>query len=51
MEEFLKKHGCEASFEDLKAFFEEKREDELDMEELKNVAGGENKATILIFQY
>ena len=40
VEEFLKKNGCDATFEDLKKFFEEKSKDELGEEELEAVAGG-----------
>ena len=40
VEEFVKKHGCDATFEDVKAFLEEKNEDELGEEELEAVAGG-----------
>ena len=42
VEEFLKNHGCDASFEELKAFFKEKSEEELSEEELVAVAGGKS---------
>ena len=42
VEEFVKKHGCDATFEDVKAFLEEKSEGELEEEELEAVAGGKN---------
>ena len=40
--DFLKAHGCEATEDDLKAFFEEKTKDDqpLSEDELENVAGG-----------
>ena len=38
--EFLKKHGCDATIEEVKAFFEEKLEGELDEDDLEAVAGG-----------
>lgn len=39
---FAKKHGCDATFEDIKAFFSEEpdKEGELSEDELENVAGG-----------
>ena len=40
VEEFLKKYGCDATFEDVKAFLEGKNEEELDEDELEAVAGG-----------
>ena len=40
LEEFLKRNGCDATYEDLKAFFAEKSEGELDEEEVEAVAGG-----------
>lgn len=42
VEEFLKKHECDASFEELQKFFKEKSEDELSEEELTAVAGGKD---------
>ena len=40
VEEFVKKHGCDATFADVKAFFEEKNNDELSEDEVEAVAGG-----------
>ena len=40
VEEFLKKHGCDATFEELQLFFEGKAEEELSEEEMEAVAGG-----------
>ena len=44
MEEFLKKHGCDATFDELKAFFEDNSEGELEEDELESVAGGKSTA-------
>lgn len=41
--EFMKKYGCEATFDELKAFFEEKNNSELDEDEVEAVAGGKGK--------
>ena len=40
VEEFQKKHGCDATFDELKAFFEEKSKGELNEDEVEAVAGG-----------
>ena len=40
VEEFVKKHGCDVTFAGVKAFLEEKNEDELGEDELEAVAGG-----------
>ena len=48
VEEFLKKHGCDASFDELKSFFEGKSDEELDEAELESVAGGKSKAAKVI---
>ena len=41
-EEFIKNHGCDATLDEIKAFFEAhaKSDKELSVEELENVAGG-----------
>ena len=41
-EEFLKKHGCEATLEDVKAFLEARQNKDapLSVDELENAAGG-----------
>ena len=41
---FAKKHGCDATMDDIKTFFEEKQKasGELNEEELEQVAGGKN---------
>ena len=44
VEEFLKKYGCDATFDELQEFFKEKSDDELGEEELEAVAGGKNDA-------
>ena len=54
VEEFVKKHGCDATFEDVKAFFEEKSNDELSEDDVEAVAGGKQldgaeKKSISIF--
>lgn len=38
--EFLKKHDCDATLEELKAFFEDREDGELSEDELEAVAGG-----------
>ena len=43
VEEFLKKHGCDATFDELKAFFDDKSEGELSEDEVEAVAGGKSK--------
>lgn len=43
VEDFLKAHGCDATLDELKAFFEAKKEaNELAEEELSQVAGGKS---------
>ena len=44
VEDFLKKHECDATFEELKEFLKEKSEDELSEDELAAVAGGKADA-------
>ena len=46
VEEFLKKYGCDATFDELKAFFEGMSNEELDEDEVEAVAGGKNKKKI-----
>ena len=40
LEEFLKKNGCDATYDDLQAFFKEKNAGELSEDEVEAVAGG-----------
>ena len=42
VEEFLKKHGCDATYDDLQAFFKEKNAGELSEDEVEAVAGGKD---------
>ena len=48
MEDFLKKYGCEATFDELKAFLDEKSKGELDEDEVEAVAGGKKNPGKLI---
>ena len=40
VELFLKKNGCDATFDELKLFFNDRSEEELGEDELETVAGG-----------
>ena len=40
VELFLKKYGCDATFDELKLFFNDRSEEELGEDELETVAGG-----------
>ena len=40
LEDFLKKNGCDATFDELKLFLNDRSEDEIGEDELEAVAGG-----------
>ena len=48
VEEFLKKHECDATFDELKTFLVDKSDEELDEEELEAVAGGKKEASTVL---